>query len=145
MILDVRSESDYNTFHILDSVHLPAEAVDEALPDLLQAPANTVFFVVGNDEAAATEVWKRLISESLPNVYIIEGGINNWLALFSDETFLAENCLPSPAEDQLGYVFPAALGDRLPAANPNHGAFHFEYTPKVELQQKRGASGGGCG
>jgi 3-mercaptopyruvate sulfurtransferase SseA len=36
---------------------------------------------MSNDEAAATEAWKVLVAESVQNIYILEGGVNNWLAL----------------------------------------------------------------
>jgi hypothetical protein len=42
-------------------------------------------------------------------------------------------------------VFNAALGSRYPIAEPNLHAYDLEYTSKVELQVKRGPSGGGCG
>ncbi|MCC6189323.1 MAG: hypothetical protein IT318_09825 [Anaerolineales bacterium] len=46
-----------------------------------------------------------------------------------------------PGDDQLRYVFPAALGDRYPATDPRPHDYAFEYTPKIKLEQKRGPSG----
>jgi hypothetical protein len=47
--------------------------------------------------------------------------------------------------DRLAYLFPAALGSRYEAANPDANEWKFEYEPKVKLQRKRSPSGGGCG
>lgn len=143
--LDVRSEADYNLFHVLDAWHLPPEKIAETIPLLHLEPANAVFVVMSNDETAATEAWKTLVAESVPNVYILEGGINNWLTLFADEEFKTTHVLPETADDVLRYRFEAAVGARFVAANPNPDGFELEYTPKVELGVKRGPTGGGCG
>ena len=84
-MLDVRSEGDYNMFHILDAEHVPADEIPDMLDDFIQEPANTVFVVMSNDETAATEAWKIMVAESVPNVYILSGGINGWLDTFAGE------------------------------------------------------------
>ncbi len=146
VMLDVRSEADFNRFHLLDAQHLPLDSVAAEVENLQMKPANTAFVVMSNDETAATEAWKILVAESLPNVYILEGGINGWLDTFADETFKAEHPLiADPGDDALRYQFTVALGDRYPAASPDPEEFALEYTPKVELGTKRGPSGGGCG
>lgn len=54
--LDVRSEADYNLYHLVDSVNVPLKRLATIVPDLLSEPAaNTVFITIGNDEAAAVE------------------------------------------------------------------------------------------
>ncbi len=144
-LLDIRGETDYNQFHILDALHVPAENILAYAPVMNAAPENTVFFIVSNDETAATEAWKILVAESVPNVYILEGGINNWLATFSEPEFQTTYRLDSVADEILAYGFPAALGSRYPAADPNPDVFNLEYVSKVVLQIKRGPSSGGCG
>jgi hypothetical protein len=100
---------------------------------------------MSNDEAAATAAWKRLKAESLPNVYILEGGVNNWIRTFGDEAFKQEHLLADRQDDGPAYRFDAAIGARHPAAEPNPNAYEFEFEPKVKLQLKRAAQGGGCG
>ncbi|MDI9547110.1 MAG: YeeE/YedE thiosulfate transporter family protein [Chloroflexota bacterium] len=145
VMLDVRTETDYNLFHILDARHAPLSAVAEVIPELHDQPANTVFVVMSNDEVAATEAWKVLAAESVPNTYILEGGVNRWLDVFANEEFRAEYQKASAQPDQLRYIPNAALGSRLPAAEPNAGQVELEFIPKVQLEMKRGPSGGGCG
>jgi rhodanese-related sulfurtransferase len=147
VMLDVRSERDYNLFHLRRARHVPLEQIQKVVPQLLLEPAeNTVVVVMSNDEIAATEAWKILVAESVPNVYILEGGINHWIATFG-QSEASIQALPLPAgEDQLRYLFPAALGDRYQAADPGpQGEIELQYTPKIKLQRKRGPSGGGCG
>jgi rhodanese-related sulfurtransferase len=113
--LDVRSEADYNLYHIEGAVNVPLDQVEEVIPVLLtEPPANTVFILMSNDEAAAVQAWKILVASTVPNVYILEGGINNWIAFFGaeDETLKDVQPAPNPAPDGLAYIFPAALGNR---------------------------------
>jgi len=146
IMLDVRDEADYNLFHIRRARHLPLADLSAAIPELqLEAAANTVFVVMSNDESAATEAWKLMVAESVPNVYILEGGINNWLTVFGHDDPAVTPTPTPPSDDQLQYVFASALGDRYAAADPDAHHFELEYTPRIKLELKRGASGGGCG
>jgi len=67
VMLDVRSERDYNLFHLRRARHVPLEQIQKVVPQLLLEPAeNTVVVVMSNDEIAATEAWKILVAESVP-------------------------------------------------------------------------------
>jgi rhodanese-related sulfurtransferase/uncharacterized membrane protein (DUF485 family) len=144
--LDVRSESDYNLYHIEGAVNVPLERIEEIIPLLLsQPPTNTVFLVMSNDEAAAVQAWKILVVDAVPNVYILEGGVNNWIAFFgADEETLRPN--PNAGDDELGYLFPAALGSRYESCSPSPIKYEsLEFEERIKLQLKRDKSGGGCG
>ena len=144
--LDVRSETDYNLYHIEDAVNVPAERMTEVIPVLLtEPPANTVYILMSNDEAAAVQAWKTLVASSVPNVYILEGGVNNWIAFFgNDDKALQPD--PNAGDDQLGIVLPAALGSRYESCSPNPIEYEsLEFEAKIKLQLKRDKSGGGCG
>jgi len=145
VMLDVRDERHYNQFHIHGARRLPMDDVIEAAHELMFEPANTVFITMSNDESAATEAWKMLKAESLPNVYILEGGVNNWIRTFGDPQFVEQHWVRNRENDEPAYRFQAALGARQPAAEPNPEAFEIEFEPKVKLQSKRAATGGGCG
>jgi len=145
VMLDVRDERHYNQFHIHGAHRLPMDDVIEAAHELMFEPANTVFITMSNDESAATEAWKMLKAESLPNVYILEGGVNNWIRTFGDPQFVEQHWVRNRENDEPAYRFQAALGARQPAAEPNPEAFEIEFEPKVKLQSKRAATGGGCG
>ena len=145
-IIDVRSEADYNLFHIANSVNIPAVDIKTIIPSLLadQTP-NKVHVIVSNDETTATEAWKILVAEAVPNVYILEGGINNWITVFGqDEDGISP--FASAVDEVLRFLFPSALGDRYACANPSPLLeWELEFTPKIQLQLKRDKSGGGCG
>jgi len=153
MMLDVRDETDYNVFHIKGARHINMNDISAVSKELLKMPPNTLFVVMSNDESRATEAWKLFVGESVPNVYILEGGVNNWLdtyTIVNEEeqakgTFVAY-ALPTPvasaAKDTLRYEFPAALGAKYPAAEPNPEEYEFEFTPKVELKMPQAVGGG---
>jgi hypothetical protein len=152
VMLDVRSESDYNLFHLQDAQRVDLEELTALAKLLLGKPSNTLFVVMSNDENNATEAWKILVAESLMNVYILEGGINNWLATFEiepdDGDPVAIAMLPTlnpniPSDEGfLRYDFPAALGSQYPASAPEPHSFELEYTPKVKLKVKQVTGGG---
>ena len=144
--LDVRSEADYNLYHIEGAVNVPLARLAEIVPVLLsEPPANSVFVLMSNDETAAVEAWKLLVGSSVQNVYILEGGVNNWIAFFGKEDkTLRPN--PKAGDDQLGYTFPAALGSRYDSCSPNPQEYEtLEFEARIKLQLKRDKSGGGCG
>lgn len=143
--LDVRDERYYNQFHLRGAVHLPLERVEEKAEELQFELANTVFVTMSNDEAAATEAWKILKAESVPNIYILEGGINAWLDTYAHDSFDAGDRVYNRQQDQLAYKFKAATGSRHPAAEPNPHFLDLEYEPKVILELKRAPVNGGCG
>jgi hypothetical protein len=145
ILLDVRPEADYNLFHLRGAQRADFTGLEALVPELLtQDTSKTVVVVMSNDEAAATEAWRLLVANSVANVYILEGGINNWIHVFgAGEADIVAT--PTPGADALDYSFPAALGDRYEAADPAPHEWTIEYVPKIQLQRRRGPSGGGCG
>ncbi|MDX2427483.1 MAG: YeeE/YedE thiosulfate transporter family protein [Xanthomonadales bacterium] len=143
--LDVREERYYNQFHISGAVHVPLDQVQAKAKELQFEAANTIFVTISNDEAAATEAWKILKAESVPNIYILEGGINAWLKTYAGDSISDEQRLYNRQEDQMAYKFNAATGSRHPAAEPSPHLLDLEYEPKVILELKRAPTSGGCG
>ncbi len=146
IMLDVRPETDYNLFHIQGARRADLDEIHGIAQELLLDPNinQTVIVVMSNDETAATEAWKMLQAESVPNVYILSGGVNNWLSIFAAEE---EGIEPHPdaGDDQLRYTFTAARGANWEAANPFPHEWELEYEPKIKLERKKGPSSGGCG
>ena len=144
--LDVRSEADYNLYHLADSNNVPLERLKAAVPELLtEPPTNAVFIVIGNGEAAAVKAWKLLVASGVRNAYVLEGGVNQWIATFGKEDPQLKP-LAGAGLDELRYTFAAALGDRYKSCAPSPIEYeHLEFETKIVLQVKRDKSGGGCG
>ena len=146
VVTDVRPENEYNLFHIEGAQNRPLESLPDVLPELHASQAlNTVFVVVSNDEGAASDAWKLLSAESVPNSYILEGGVNQWISTFGADDPLLQSTAAPASYDSVRYQFGAALGDRYAAARPNPHEWELEFLPKVQLQVQRDKSGGGCG
>lgn len=160
VILDLRSEPDWNLFHLPYSERVTLESLPAQRQRLIRLPEPAVVVVLSNDETAATAAWRYLALLGIPNVYVLAGGINRWIATYRDGTERdgggagpaageGPSTLPLPGalagDDQLHWRFPAALGDRHPLAaiDPAH-APRRAYTPRVKLQRK-GKKSGGCG
>lgn len=124
-ILDLRDEHDFNLFHVGGARRVDPEALlrSEEVDRLLERPASTVTFLMGNGEAAALAAWKGLKALGVPNVYVVEGGVNRWL-----ERYAVPACAATPvpaadvAEDGLAFRFAFATGESAPAAWPELAA-----------------------
>jgi rhodanese-related sulfurtransferase len=143
VMLDVRSESDYNIYHIKDATRVDPADLVARVPELLALPEQTVFVLMSNDEEQATAVWKQLVSRELRNVYILEGGVNNWLAVYGEG--IEPSGSGAPGDETLRYRFTAALGAATPTATPSQHDDGIEFAPKVQLVKKAPTGGGGCG
>jgi hypothetical protein len=144
VMLDVRREADYNLFHIEGAQRIEPAELTALAKELQLEPANTVIVLMSNDEAGATAAWKILSAESVNNLYILEGGLNNWLATFAAEDSGIQP-VSAAAQDALDYRFGAALGADYSAAYPDPAHFKLDYTPKIKLNIKKGPASGGCG
>ena len=122
-ILDVRSDADFNIFHIAGAQRLdPAKIAKPAtVTRLLSFPENTVFLLVSDDEGASTQAWKELKASGVMNLFIVEGGINKWLEVFPPEPCLLAkpSVHPSGSGEQLRYNFRYAVGTQSRAAHPD--------------------------
>ena len=143
--LDVRDESYYNQFHLRGALHVPLDRVQVKARELQFELANTVFVTMSNDEAGATEAWKILKAESLPNIYILEGGINSWLDAYAGDSLGDADRVSPRQPDQLAYKFNAATGSRHRAAEPDPNFLDLKFEPKIILELKRAPTSGGCG
>jgi rhodanese-related sulfurtransferase len=149
VIFDVRSESDWNQFRLMDSERVPLEALREQRDRMKQLPNNAVLVFVSNDEGPATEAWKQAMALARPNAYILAGGLNHWLDVYGvpqDEVGGHGQAAGSDVPDEtLRHPFRLALGDRHGASRPDeHHVPHREFEPKVELKVKV-KKAGGCG
>ncbi len=142
VMLDVRSEADYNVYHLADAQRVDPANLSARVPELQALPDTTVVVVMSNDETLATAAWQELASREVRNIYILEGGVNNWLAVYGEGLYPTAT---TGGDETLRYRFAAALGAAAPTAMPNQHDEGIEFTPKVEMQKKAPTGGGGCG
>ena len=145
ILLDVRSEADFNAFHLLDARRITLDELRRGWArDVLPAK---VIVLMSNDEQAATEAWRYVAAYSNANPYILAGGINRWLEVFADGRFDA----PGPTEaaggdDRLRHQFPQAVGARHPQSRPAAKLTASRpFDARVKVRKPMRAEGGGCG
>ena len=129
VILDVRDEHDFNVFHVGGARRLSPEALlrAEEYERLVAQPASTVTFLVGNGEGTALETWKGLKALGVPNLYVVEGGINRWLELYPvPECVAARGAVPGPNRTRSRFGSPTR---RARASRPRGRARHLEGVP----------------
>lgn len=148
-LLDIRNESDYNIFHIYRAENITPSSVKsyEYVREMLKEPGNVLFVLTSSDESGTQELYKFLKTKGVGNLYILEGGVNNWLTVFPpDKDSAVEN---SPVvSGGMKYAFNRAYGSTLKISNPWEGYPKLEpgkdYVKKVKVQT-RAAKSGGCG
>ncbi len=141
VMLDLREEADYNLFHIDGAKRTSIDELEEIAHELKTAPQGTVAVLMSNDETQATQGWKTLIALSVPNVYVLEGGLNNFIGLCSEAPFA-----PLPGGDEvLRWEINAALGGNHSTSTLREQGKDFEYTSKVKIEKAGPVGGGGCG
>jgi len=146
-LLDIRSETDYNLFHLENAQQVTFENIHDGLfmKELSDVPSNTVVVVMSNGEADAVKAYKLLKGQGVLNLYILSGGINNWLTYFPLDIGIAERVEGDSPGESLHYVFDRAVGEAMGASNP--GTEHdlkIEFEKKVKIQKKK-IIAGGCG
>lgn len=144
VMLDVRPETDYNIFHLRDAKRITNKELPNLAIDLLNEPANTVIVLMSNDETLSSTAWKILTASSVSNLYILEGGINYWLDIFKNNEYTKSWDPQANRTEELTHTFPAALGSRHIAADPDYDHLKVKvlFTPKVKLVTKVRRQGG---
>jgi rhodanese-related sulfurtransferase len=170
-ILDLRDGRDFNLFHVGGSHRATLSELEspERLKLLLDQPPTTVNFLVGNGEMEALKAWRRLTALGVPNLYVVDGGLNRWLERYPVDACVAERVGKSDGPDALAWRFLYATGSTQPSAwpeldssrsfrspcadpaTPSHGDAHQArswptqpYTKRVKLKSKAAVKGG-CG
>lgn len=84
--LDLRPKAAYEQMHLTAAQSVSFEQLaDKRLYEVLdQLPPHGVVVIVADDEAEAVRAWKRLKVEGVANLYMLEGGMVGWKAIFSE-------------------------------------------------------------
>jgi hypothetical protein len=152
-ILEVRSEADYNLFHLTGAERIGKDSTGdpELVRRLLDATDNTIVFLASNGESDAVESWKRLKAQGVLNLYVIEGGINHWLEAYPVSPCVAQRIAGSETGEQgsagagasddesLRYRFLVAVGEHSPSAHPDLA--RREFVPDCAMASLAGLEG----
>ncbi len=155
VLLDARSEGEFNHFHLKDARWLPAEAAEENW--VRELDPETVIFVMSEREDRAEDLWRRLDAQGVKNLYLLSGGLEQWVALYAPQLESGTEFAHSISEHGIAGTevssgvaaeIPegAALGDRVSLARPDLDQLApREFTPVVVAPRPVSNLGGGCG
>jgi hypothetical protein len=131
-IFDLSNESSWNNFHLTSAKQLTIDEIPFHRDNFTTIPGNGILVLMSDKEDIATTAWKHIMAMSETNVYILEGGKENWLQIYDTHRRNHTN-------------FSRMQGERHHTAYiDDHHAEHRNYTPKVKLLVKTKKSGG-CG
>lgn len=160
-IVDVRDEADYNLFHLADAERVDCDELTTTWGEDLAR--DVIVVVTSNDEARAEAAWRMLSARRVPNLYVLAGGLNQWVAIYarheprpataaaSVAAAAATNLIPTDTTQCLSgepfaWSLPAALGDRHPASLPDPAHVPPRtFEPKVKRVTTAPRPSGGCG
>jgi rhodanese-related sulfurtransferase len=83
--IDLRSKSDYNTFHLNGSDNATMDDIldPKFVSPLVSLTGQAVVVIVTDDEQVAIQAWKLLKAQGITNLFILEGGIHQWIEVFT--------------------------------------------------------------
>ncbi len=82
-LVDVRSDQDYDTYHIPNNIHIPFSNLlsDEAKEQL---DGEKMIILASNGNTRAGQAWILLKQMGYEEVFILAGGLNNWVNVFNN-------------------------------------------------------------
>ena len=81
-VADIRSEKDYKNYHIPGSIHVPFEQLGEEDKLVLFDKSKTLI-LTSNGNTKAGQAWILLKQLGFEDIFILAGGINHWVKIFS--------------------------------------------------------------
>jgi len=154
VLLDVRGESEFNRFHLVDARRTTLDSLRGDGGRAFADPryATSIKVVMSDDEAAAEAAWRVLRAHGVAHAYVLAGGIDLWLDVFRDGRLDALPARGSEATDRMRHAFPSSLGDRFPFARPSEDSYlrwmrtkARPFEVRVKPVTKAGKASGGCG
>jgi rhodanese-related sulfurtransferase len=130
-LFDLRSESEFNRFHLLDAERVTPGSLDR----VGSVPQKTIKIMIASDERQAADSYRSLASTGAQNIYWLHGGMNAWTGMLRKE--------------QPGFMLLAsALGAEQPGSRPVAKHAHAPMSNLVHKIVRAGggaAKSGGCG
>ena len=88
LLLDMRDQEEYNLFHIKEALNYPAPNIgrDKLIPELFRFKnqPDKLIIIYMNDERKGTALAQVFFEKGYENVYLVSGGIEQFLDEFPD-------------------------------------------------------------
>lgn len=78
ILIDLRDETSYNNYHILNAIHIPFEKLlDQTSINYLNQDQYDII-LYSNDHYIADQAWMLCNRRNYKNLYVLDGGLNAW-------------------------------------------------------------------
>jgi len=139
-LIDLRSPAEFNAYSLPGAVNIPFEKLFDAkwAPYIDQVARKNVFY--SNGSTLSSEAWMLTRQKGIKNNYILEGGLNHWIAT------ILNPAAPDPTEgDEAIRSFQARLGARQYFSGESSTASSATNAPKKPVPAKKKTKvAGGC-
>ena len=103
LLLDMRDPEDYHLFHIKEALNYPAPNIgrDKIIPELFRFKnsPDKLIVIYMNDERKGTAVAQIFFEKGYENVYLISGGVEQFVEEFPD--LVEGTSIPQPSKKTL--------------------------------------------
>ncbi len=143
LVIDVRSQQDYNSFHIEPSVNIPLETLLK--PETLDEIDNEKLIILySNGGTHAAQGWVLLQQQGFDNSAVLLGGLNYWVDIYTN---------PEPPtghyaeHDMFKYQFlksagPKLLGNAQSIESTSNVEKPAKIKPRIRKKKKKAADEG---
>jgi len=143
LVIDVRSEEDYNIFHIKPSLNIPMEKLlEQEILDELDDEKLIILYSNGGTHAA--QAWVLLQQQGFENSTVLLGGLNYWVDVYTN---------PEPPtghyaeHDMFNYQFlksagPKLLGNTQTVESTSKVEKPTKFKPRKKRKKKKAADEG---
>lgn len=143
LVIDVRSEEDYNAFHIDPSVNIPLDKLLEQ-ETLNELDDEKLLILYSNGGTHAAQAWVLLQQQGFENSTVLLGGLNYWVDVYTN---------PEPPtghyaeHDMFNYQFlksagPKLLGNAQTVESTSKVEKPVKIKPRIRKKKKKAADEG---
>lgn len=143
LLVDVRTPVEYAKYHLPGAINVPLKDItsEDWLSYFDQDVKEIVFY--SNGTIYASQAWMLLRRMSFPNLYVLEGGLNNWV-----ETIMRPKAPKRSASIQEVELYQFRKGASAFFGGGTVGSATdtqaTQPTPVIKKRRKKGAVEGGC-
>jgi rhodanese-related sulfurtransferase len=125
--VDVRSSEDYNQYHIPGSIHVPVTSLSDPVVQS-DLDVDRALILASNGNTISSQAWLLLRSEGYEDVFILDGGLNRWVSIYSNPQLPAGEYTD---DEVFKYQFRKAAGSNL------MGVQAVEQNTEVDTKKKK--------
>ena len=144
-LIDLRSDEDYTKYNIPGNLHLNFEKLTDSQTFEIIDPYKMIV-LTSNGNTRAAQAWIFLRQLGYNDVYILAGGVNHWVNIFSNPNLPNDGLTD---DEHFNFEFrnaagPAMMGSAIPAAGDKSNEDVIKPKPVRHKKKSGPKNDGGC-